>query len=247
MVVHVHGFGEHHRRHDRVAAELAARSLAVVRFDLRGHGESEGPRGDFADYSLLLGDVDLLLTEVQRRFPNVPHLLFGHSFGGGIVVNWLLHRPHHGITAAVLSSPWLRLKNQPGAMQRMAARMAALVAPTLTVPTGIKAENLASDPDSMKQYRGDPLVVRRITLRAVLAAMDAGDLALNSAERIALPLLVMHGTGDRITSHAASESFAKSVPGGRLKLFENLAHEMHFEKQAGEVVGFAVDWIERQL
>ena len=88
----VHGFGEHCGRYEELAAELVANRIAVVGVDLRGHGKTVGPRGVAQSYDHLHEDLKTLLQQTAAFYPAVPHFLFGHSMGGGLVL-------HHGMVA----------------------------------------------------------------------------------------------------------------------------------------------------
>ena len=63
------------------------------------------------------------------------------------------------------------------------------------------------------------------------------------ASEFPVPLLLMHGTADRITSYQASQEFASKAPNCTLKLWEGLYHETHNEPEKDAVVAFIVAWI----
>ncbi len=74
----LHGGIMHFKVIFRVAKALQAQGLAVLRFNFRGVGRSEGlhdqGRGE-------QDDTSAALDEVQRRFPGLPLVLGGFSFG----------------------------------------------------------------------------------------------------------------------------------------------------------------------
>ena len=49
-VLMIHGYADHLARFDHVAADWNDRGLTVARFDLTGHGTSEGPRGHIESF-----------------------------------------------------------------------------------------------------------------------------------------------------------------------------------------------------
>jgi alpha/beta superfamily hydrolase len=68
----------------RIARALAARGIAVLRFDFTGLGGSEG---DFANTNFSSNVADLgRAAEFLRRNYRAPALLVGHSFGGPAVI-----------------------------------------------------------------------------------------------------------------------------------------------------------------
>lgn len=68
----------------RISRALAARGIAVLRFDFTGLGESEG---DFADTNFSSNLEDLLAAaQFMRNGFGPPELLIGHSLGGSAVL-----------------------------------------------------------------------------------------------------------------------------------------------------------------
>ena len=62
---------------------LVARAWAVLRFNFRGIGASEG---EAADGVAEVADARGALAEARRRWPEVPHALLGWSFGAAVAV-----------------------------------------------------------------------------------------------------------------------------------------------------------------
>ncbi|MCU0958916.1 MAG: lysophospholipase, partial [Pirellulaceae bacterium] len=67
---------------------------------------------------------------------------------------------------------------------------------------------------------------------------------LAHARRLSIPVLLLHGTADPVTSFASSRAFAERA--GALCTFlawEGLFHELHFETQGDQVVQRMCDWM----
>jgi len=88
LMVLVHGFGEHSRRYDHMAAHLNANGIAVVAADLCGHGETAGKRGVIFGYDDFRANLAALLKVAIDLYPKAPLTLYGHSMGGGIVLDY---------------------------------------------------------------------------------------------------------------------------------------------------------------
>jgi uncharacterized OsmC-like protein/fermentation-respiration switch protein FrsA (DUF1100 family) len=68
----------------RIAATLAAKGIAVLRFDFTGLGSSEG---DFANSTFSSNVADLVLAaDHLRRTRKAPAILIGHSLGGAAIL-----------------------------------------------------------------------------------------------------------------------------------------------------------------
>src|SRR5262249_41630904 len=112
----IHGMGEHSGRYSHVAERLIREGYAVLAYDQRGHGRTDGKRGHTPSYELLVDGVDRFVTEARRRFPELPLFLYSHSMGGNVTLNYLLRRKPQ-LAGAVVTGPWLRLAFQPPQLQ----------------------------------------------------------------------------------------------------------------------------------
>src|SRR4029077_1626219 len=83
----------------RIASALAARDIAVLRFDFTGIGSSEG---EFANTNFSSNVADLVAAaNYLRRSHAAPYLLIGHSLGGAAV---LAAAPQRGEAPSVVTS-----------------------------------------------------------------------------------------------------------------------------------------------
>ncbi len=239
----VHGLGEHCGRYQHVAAALNGAGYAVLACDQRGHGRSGGKRGVIPSYEALMADIDLLLAQAEQRFPGKPRFLYGHSLGGNEVINYALrHRPD--IAGVVSTSPGLRTAFKPPALQLAAGRLMNRLWPAFTMSNGLELAAISRDPAVVTAYQADPLVHDRLSARLGVSLLESGEWAIANAGQFPVPLLLMHGTADRLTSHEASQAFAARAPNCTLKLWEGLYHETHNEPEKKEVVGFIVTWLD---
>lgn len=105
----LHGYYDHMGLYRHVIDWALSLNLAVLAFDLPGHGLSAGPRAsidDFAAYQQAL--QDLFAEAASLDLPQPWHLC-GQSTGGGILLDFLLNgepRPEPG--AIVLLAPLVR-------------------------------------------------------------------------------------------------------------------------------------------
>src|SRR5580704_16496418 len=121
VVCIVHGFNEHSTRYTDAATRLADAGYAVLTYDQFGHGKTEGKRGHAPSYDAMLDSIKIILDEAGKRFPDVRKYLWGHSMGGGEVLNYLL-RKHPAISGAIATGPLLKLGFEPPAIKILLAR-----------------------------------------------------------------------------------------------------------------------------
>jgi pimeloyl-ACP methyl ester carboxylesterase len=87
-------------------------NVSVYLLDLRGHGNSEGPRGDAPFAGQVLKDLDLAIDIIQAQNPKVPLYLGGHSSGGGLVLNYLSTNNDTNIKGYFFISPHFGYKSK---------------------------------------------------------------------------------------------------------------------------------------
>lgn len=83
-IILTHGIAEHSGRYDELTKALNKASYSVVRYDVRGHGQSQGARGKLKSYKQTIEDLHALV-EMEKNLKPKKLFLFGHSMGGLIV------------------------------------------------------------------------------------------------------------------------------------------------------------------
>lgn len=245
VVLLTHGLGEHSGRYGHVLHHFQEQQIAGVRFDLRGHGRSDGIRGHTGCYDLLLDDLSLMFQMTRARFPGVPIVIYGHSLGGNVVANWCLRRKEEAAQAvgAVLSAPWFKLAERPSPLKVGLIRALSRFWPSLSIPTHLRSRNLTRNRQAAALFDHDPLVHRRITVQMAIGAYDAAHWALEHASSLELAILGLHGTADRVTSPEGTLQFCRTAPRAELLLLEGLVHEPHNEPEWRQVLGNVRSWI----
>ncbi|MCU0450362.1 MAG: lysophospholipase [Bernardetiaceae bacterium] len=245
VVALVHGFSEHAGRYAHVAAHLNQHSYALIGFDLRGHGTSAGARGHAPSYSNYQEDIREFLALITHKFAGLPVFLYGHSAGGGMVLNYALRfRPAY-LQGVIATSPWLQLAFAPPAAKLWVAKLAAKIYPAFQEKAGLNPDDISSDPEVARAYATDPLNHGFITAGAFVGLVQAGEQALAQAAGFPLPLLLMHGQADRITSEPASARFAAAAPANLVtyRPWPNGRHELHNETFKAQVLTALTHWL----
>lgn len=243
VVCLVHGQGEHCGRYAHVASFLNQSGYSVMAFDLRGHGKSKGKRGHIKNYNEFLDDIDMIINKSKELYPDKPCFLYGHSLGGNLVLNYALRRKPQ-LSGVIATSPWLSLSFSPALIKIWLATLLDKIFPSFSQSSGLEIEALTHDEEIIEAYKNDPLVHSRVSARLFLSVHKSGQWALLNAGKFALPLLLMHGNADRITSSSASKDFAAQINDKcTFKEWDGLFHELHNEYQKGEVLEFIVKWL----
>lgn len=243
VVVLVHGLAEHGGRYAHVGRRLAAEGYASYVADHRGHGRSDGVKGNIDRMSDVVTDLETMIRSAAGRHPGASLFLFGHSMGGLVALSYLVGRPAE-LRGAILSASALDIDAGP-AVQRRAARVLSAVAPNLGV-IQLDATAVSRDPEVVRAYDADPLNYRgktRVRTGAeMLAAIEGVKAGLGS---LTLPLLILHGTADRLTAPSGSRLLADRAGSAdvTLKLYDGWYHELHNEPEQETVFADIVRWL----
>ena len=243
----VHGMGEHSGRYAHVAEYLVDAGYSVIAYDHRGHGKSGGKRGHTPSYDLLLDGVSDLLKQAEKIAPGSKKFIYGHSMGGNVVLNYALRRKPE-IAGVIASSPWLKLAFEPPKFEVTLGTFVNNIFPGFTQSTKLDATAISRDKKEVEKYVNDPLVHDKISARFFVETYAAGNWALEHAAEMKWPLLIFHGTEDRLTSPEGSRQFADKVKENcTFKLWNGLYHETHNEPEKEDVLTYIATWLDSSL
>lgn len=242
----VHGLGEHSGRYESLAPDLAKAGIAVVALDLRGHGQSEGKRGVCTDYSFLHDDLEALLEKSRALYPDLPHILYGHSLGGGLVLDYGFSAADD-IKAVITSAPFIGLPKPPPAIIRGIAKVMRKINPQGTMSQALTGEKISTLAEEQERYVKDPLNHSQLGFGLAVDAVEAGERIQTKASEWDRPLLLMHAKGDQLTDYDSSADFSKTAQNVTFKTFENSEHEMHHDTPRDHVLAAMVDFINAAL
>ena len=244
VVVLAHGASEHSGRYAWTGERLAERGYALYALDHRGHGRSEGARAVIDRMSRALADIDTLVELAHSRHPGLPLHLLGHSMGGALAIAYAL-RHQDKLDTLVLSAPAAALETA-SLFERAAGRVLSAIAPRTGV-FEIESAAVSRDPGVVRDYDADPLNHHgKLPARTVKELADEIGGFHDGAPALTLPLLGMHGTGDRITPPAGTEMIVERASSAdkRLIEYDGLYHEILNEPERERVLSDIADWLD---
>jgi len=244
-VLLVHGLAEHAGRYQALANALTAAGYLVLAPDLPGHGRSAGRRGHIRQFSDYLWPLEQLLARLQHWQPELPRFVLGHSMGGLVTLHLLL-RHQQALCGAVLSGPALGSEQAPPRWQRLLLGALSRLWPTLGF-LQLDASAISRDPAVVAAYENDPLVFRgRVTVRWITEAFAAMDTAVARARELALPMLILHGGQDRLTTPAGSRALCDTITttDKTLRIYDALYHEVFNEPEAPMIRTQTLAWLD---
>jgi alpha-beta hydrolase superfamily lysophospholipase/glutathione S-transferase len=248
LIVLVHGAAEHSGRYRRFAEHFANLGYATAALDHIGHGRSEGQRGYVRNFGEYVETLDRFVQLLKGEFAEVPRVLLGHSMGGLIASCYLLQN-QDDFVGCVLSGPAIKTDLEPPIWQRLLIQFFSMVAPRMGV-LQLDASGVSRDPLEVREYLDDPLVYGgKLTARKVSQLFAAMQWIQEQASDIRLPLLLMHGEADMLTSPSGSRYLYEHVSSEdkTLKLYPGLFHEIFNEPERLKVFEDLQDWLDQRL
>lgn len=245
-IVIIHGMGEHSGRYQHVAKKLTENGLGVIAFDQFGHGKTSGKRGHNPGFNKVLESISKLINKATDVFGEKPMFLYGHSMGGNAVINYTL-RKKNNLTGIIATSPMLRLAFTPPKWKLLLGKVMLKLAPSITLGNELDPNDISRDKTEVEKYILDPLVHSKISPNFSLLFIDSGEWAIKNATSLKSPILLLHGTGDKIIDYKGTEAFAKKAKEPSLKLYKNGYHELQNDLCKDEMLQDVVDWINNQL
>ena len=238
VVLLLHGLGCDHTTWEPVIDSLARR-YTVIAPDLLGHGKSDKPRADYSVGGYANGMRDLLTVLGIDKVT-----VIGHSFGGGVAMQFAYQFPERTERMLLVSSgglgpevsPAIRAITSPGFHQAMAL---------LTLPgvrhigkAGLHAlsrtswkmtrdlDEVAEIYDSFK----DPNA-RHAIRHVVRAVVDWRGQIVTMADRAyltdAMPMCVVWGRDDAVIPVRHASNAARLAPKARVEVIPNAGHFPH--------------------
>ncbi|SEC87421.1 Pimeloyl-ACP methyl ester carboxylesterase [Nocardioides exalbidus] len=237
-VLLLHGLACDHTTWEPVIASLA-RTHTVIAPDLLGHGESDKPRADYSVGGYANGMRDLLTVLGIDTVTVV-----GHSFGGGVAMQFAYQFPERTERLVLVSSgglgpevtPAIRAITTPGFQQVMGVlttpvlRRPATAALRLLARSGVSQLRDLDEVASIYETFTDPQA--RAAIRTVVrSVVDWRGQVVTMADRAylteAMPMCVIWGADDVVIPVAHASNAGALAPTARVEVIPKAGHFPH--------------------
>eukprot|EP00049_Salpingoeca_infusionum_P011782 m.206505 g.206505 ORF g.206505 m.206505 type:complete len:513 (-) comp15027_c1_seq1:254-1792(-) len=246
LVFFAHGYAEHVGRYEPLMRLLALNNFVVVGHDHAGHGRSEGEFMDVKSFDVYTRDLNADIDATQRRFPGLKTYVAGSSLGGLMACRGSLESPRDGL---VLIAPLVQM--DPATATPCKLRLVSCCArrcPNFAVGK-LDMDWITRNKDALKKTKADKQMRLNIGMKARFAALtlDAIDDMEQRIPELSLPMLVLHGAADKITSTSASESLVQTVSSSDAtcivypEAYHDLLHEL--DDVVDKVQSDIVSWL----
>ncbi|MFC1943211.1 alpha/beta hydrolase [Chloroflexota bacterium] len=244
----VHGLAEHSGRYMNLVNHFVPKGYAVYSFDQRGHGKSQGLRGYVEQFSYFINDFKTFLGIIHSKHHDAKIFIAGHSVGGTIATAYAVH--HQGeFDGLILSGATLKVGVSVSSGLIIIARVLSSLLPKIGLYV-IDASAISQDKAIVAAYLNDPLVYRgKIRARLGTELIKAMQILSRQMSNICLPILIMHGTADRLSDPRGSEILYARVSSRdkTLNLYDGFYHEIFNEPGHKEVFADMEAWLASRM
>ncbi|MGP8079312.1 MAG: lysophospholipase [Dehalococcoidales bacterium] len=247
ILVVLHGLKDHSSRYSELAVMAAQCGFTVYAFDMRGHGNSGGKRVYVNRFSDLVEDLAGFVKNLRSKNPGRPVFAFGHSMGGTTVTLAAVNNVI-GFQGIILSAPAL----VPGEgisplLVRVTGILGKLVPnlPLMKLPN----EQFSRDPLVVNNMYADPLIYNKnAAVRTAAQLLNAMAKIQRDMEKFSVPVLILHGTADKLANPAGSKKLVERAKSSdkTLKLYPGLVHDLVHEPEKSQVLADIIEWLEKR-
>jgi len=240
----VNGLAEHSGRYTNLANYFVPKGYAVYSYDHQGHGKSEGLRCYIERFSEYLDNLKTFVDIVRHEQGYAKIFVIGHSMGGTIAIAYAIHHQHE-LDGLLLSGATLKTGPTVSPALIAMAGILSLLLPKIGT-TSLDASAISQDKAVVDAYVTDPLVCRgKIPARLGAELIKTMHELPSQMPDIDLPILIMHGTADRLSDPKGSQMLFERV-GSKdktLKLYDGFYHEIFNEPKRERVFKDAETWL----
>jgi alpha-beta hydrolase superfamily lysophospholipase len=242
-IIFVHGLGEHGNRYDGMARKFNMEGFATTQFDLPGHGQSSGVRGDISRYYQFY----TLIDHFKNKLTHLPSILFAHSMGGNIAFNYLLQKSEAPCICASIGSPWIQLTFKPSNVKILFARLAMKFAPKMIQKTNLETSGISRVAEEVRRYSQDRLIHSYISPRLFTLIQTKGLRLKKRVKNLNTPIFLYHGKLDIITSFKASKELSELSTSISFTAYQEAYHEIHNEPEKDSLFASILAFYNQQL
>ena len=242
-VILTHGIAEHSGRYEKLVDALNAASYRVVRYDLRGHGQTEGPKGKLKSYKQPIEDLHQLVQIVKSEF-DLPVYLFGHSMGGLIVDMYGV--TYHDVDGIISSAAASHYVKDVVPFKVIGYKWLSFV----KLKTNFADHKLSSIREVEERYIEDPLNLKYYYISLAGGMMLGGVRYLNKhLKSFKTPIYILHGGKDEIVPKAFSQRFYEliDVEDKDIKFYNQSLHEILNDIEQEQVRADIVAWLDKRV
>lgn len=244
----VHGFGSHGGGFNVLAEKSNPQGVGIIAIDQRGHGLSDGVRGDIEVFSLFLEDLDVMVDAILERHKGIPIFILGESLGGVIAIIYAAQKQDK-LSGMVLAAAGIKGNSRSilKVLFRQPAILLGILFPRAMLVDLVKNWTMANRiPANVQAMKEDPLLLRRACVHFFMTiAKYHKKIFSHYVGRINIPTLILQGEADVLVSPEGARKFFRElkVDDKELKMFDKACHGLFADPMTAEVIDVLEKWI----
>lgn len=246
----VHGVGEHSKRYQPFAEKVSAANGACYLYDQRGHGRSGGKRGHVAKFEDYSNDLLNIYELVFAQSQGCPVFVYGHSMGSVVAALFALSNQAK-IKGLILSGFPARPSIPISGFSLKLIKFLGNAAPLQNIPTLLNPQHLSHDHHVWENYEQDQMINKTVTLGWVTEFYSVLEEVKNNLHKLYLPLLMMHGSDDKIAKLKGAQQAFQTIHSKdkTLRIYEGQRHELLNEIAPipDQVTECMLDWMQKRF
>ena len=230
-ILFIHGFSQSHLSWSRQFGSELAKSFRIVTYDIRGHGGSDKPLDPvyYRDHRRWAGELKTVMEGAKLKKP----VLVGWSYGGRIIAEYLMEYGDKNIAGINFVAAFTKVVPElfgpatPAVLKMSSKNLAENIEDTLSFLKLCTARTLP--PDELQTMLAYNMVVPPQIRGHLLGRPAPYEDAL---KKITVPVLVSHGTEDRVALIPMARYTASVVSHAQSSLYEGVGHMPFWEAAA---------------
>jgi alpha-beta hydrolase superfamily lysophospholipase len=257
LVVAVHGAGAYSGHFWVLGQALAPLGFSTFALDLRGHGFSEGPRGDMSQPELTARGIFDLVRHLKNVYgESMPVFVLGESVGSDLVLIAAAHgqRLMDGlILAGTAVQP---TEETTGLNMLETLRQSLGFIPTIlfdsqrpSIDISQREERVCRDPRLVERAKTDPLRSNLLSVRTMVRTYYMIKTIFRYARRVRVPVLLLQGGQDFVTLPSAVYQLRDQLASSdkEVIMLPTAWHGLFFDPETSNVLRYISTWLVRQV
>ncbi|MEM9753262.1 MAG: bifunctional alpha/beta hydrolase/class I SAM-dependent methyltransferase [Planctomycetota bacterium] len=240
---------EHSARWQELVDTIGLPDVWFFAWDARGHGRTDGPRGDAPSFSRMVRDAENFSRHIATAHgvAREDTAALGQSVGAVLAAAWV-HDYAPRIRAMVLATPALKIKLYvPAAIPGL--RLLNRIKPGAFIRSYVKPRMLTQDPAQADAYAADPQISPQISVNILLGLHDTSKRLVADASALQTPALVLISGKDWVVDRGPQDRLFERIAtrDKRRVVYPGFFHSTFWEKDRAKPIAEAGAFLAERL
>jgi len=230
-ILFIHGYSQSHLSWSRQFDSDLAKSFRIITYDIRGHGGSDKPLDSvyYKDHRRWADELKAVMEQAKLNKP----VLVGWSYGGRIIAEYLMEYGDKNIGGINFVGAFTKVEREilgpatPAVLKMASENLAENIENTLSFLKFCTATTLPAD--ELQVMLAYNMVVPALIRGHLLGRPAPYEDAL---KKITVPVLVSHGTEDRVALLPIARYTASVVAHAQSSIYQGVGHMPFWEAAA---------------